>query len=63
MDNNKQIIYWSYLTILGCIFYFMNLYTPLYSDDWNYCFIFGSTIPIETIGDIIKSQYILKNIV
>lgn len=57
MANNKQFIFWSYLTILGCIFYVMNLYTPFYSDDWNYCFIFGTTIPIETIGDIIKSQY------
>ena len=35
----------------------MNYYTPLFSDDYNYCFIFGTTTPIKTIGDIIKSQY------
>lgn len=54
---NKQFLYWAYLIIIGGIFYFMNLYTPLYSDDWNYCFIFGTQTPIQTICDILESQY------
>jgi len=31
------------LAIVGIFFYLMNLYSPLRSDDWNYCFIFGTT--------------------
>ena len=36
----------------------MNCYTPFRSDDWHYCFIYGTTESIDSISDILKSQYI-----
>lgn len=56
-ENKTSYLYWGYLCIIGIIFYLMNRFTPLYSDDWHYCFIFGTTTPIESFGDILKSQY------
>ena len=29
----------------------------MHLDDWHYCFIYGTTNPIESFSDIIKSQY------
>lgn len=36
----------------------MNVFTPLFSDDWHYCFIYGTTELIESFSDIVRSQYI-----
>lgn len=57
-ENKSAAIYWGYLAIIGVIFYLMNCYTPFRSDDWHYCFIYGTTEPIDSFSDIIKSQYI-----
>ena len=56
-ENKNNCLYWGYLTVLGIIFYIMNVYTPLYCDDWHYQFKFGTTIPIQNISDIFVSQY------
>lgn len=56
-ENKSTALYWGYLAIIGVIFYWMNLFTPLYCDDWHYCFIYGTGLPIESLGDIFKSQY------
>lgn len=55
MKENKYTLF--LLIIIGIAFYLMNIWTPLYSDDWHYCFIFGTHIPIDSIHDILISQY------
>ena len=56
-EYKNNCLYWGYLTIIGIIFYIMNCYTPRFSDDWHYCYIFGTTTHITSITDILKSQY------
>lgn len=46
------------IIISGIIFYILNHFTPLYSDDWHYNFIYGTFENINNLSDIIKSQYI-----
>lgn len=46
------------ITISGIIFYILNHFTPLYNDDWHYNFIYGTFENINSLSDIIKSQYI-----
>lgn len=46
------------ITLSGIIFYILNYFTPLYSDDWHYNFIYGTLENINSLSDIIKSQYI-----
>lgn len=53
-----SILYYTYLGIIGCVFYIFNHYTPLFSDDYHYCYIYGTSEPIKTIKDLIQSQYI-----
>lgn len=55
IKENKLII--ATLAIIGGIFYVMNVWTPLYLDDWHYCFIYGTKHPIQSISDILVSQY------
>ena len=47
-----------FLLAVGCIIYCLNVFTPLFSDDWHYAFIFGTHQRIDSIGDIFRSQYI-----
>ena len=47
-----------FLLVVGCIIYCLNVFTPLFSDDWHYTFIFGTQTHINSISDIIKSQWI-----
>lgn len=45
------------LMVVAIVMYFLNLFTPLFCDDWHYCFIYGTQTPIRTIGDIFVSQW------
>lgn len=45
------------LVLVAVVMYFFNLFTPLFCDDWHYVFIFGTRIPVQTIGDIFRSQW------
>ena len=56
-ENKNSYLYWGYLLIIGIIFYLMNYFTPFYQDDFHYGFITGTSERIETIVDILKSQY------
>lgn len=56
IKENKS--YFVYLSVIGIVFYFMNHYTPLFSDDWHYNFIYGTKEEITSIADILRSQYI-----
>ena len=45
---------------LGCVclaFCWLMVFTPLFSDDWNYYLIFGTDQPISSLHDIFISQY------
>ena len=56
-ENKSSISYFIYLFSLGIIFYLLNIYTPLWSDDWHYNLIYNTNIPIKSIKDIFTSQY------
>lgn len=42
---------------LGLAFYSLMVFTPLFSDDWNYYLIFGTQQRISSISDVFESQY------
>ena len=42
---------------LGLAFYSLMVFTPLFSDDWNYYLIFGTQQRISSISDVFVSQY------
>lgn len=43
---------------IGIIFFILNIYTPMHSDDWFYAHITNSSQKIENLSDLFKSQYI-----
>lgn len=49
--------YCSLLIILGILFYVINMLTPLFSDDWHYGFIWETSTHIQSISDVLMSQY------
>jgi hypothetical protein len=54
-SNNKAI----FIVMLMITFFYMlflNSYTPLIADDYVYRFIFGTAIPVNSMGDIVTSQ-------
>ena len=55
--KDYKSLYFCYLLIIGVIFYSMNYFTPLYSDDWHYNFIYGTHDQIHSLKDILYSQY------
>lgn len=56
LENKRS--YYSLLFLLGMVFFFINVLTPLFSDDWHYGFIFKTSIHIQSMADVLKSQYI-----
>jgi len=40
------------------VFYVMNAFTPLFSDDWHFAFIFRTDTRIKTLGDVLYSEYL-----
>jgi len=55
--SRSKSAYFSFLSLIGVVFFFMNYFTPLYNDDWHYCFIYGTHTPIKSVCDIMISQY------
>ena len=45
------------LFCLGLAFYALMVFTPLFSDDWNYYLIFGTKQRISSLSDVFVSQY------
>lgn len=45
------------LLLIGITFWVLNYLTSEYNDDYSYKFVCGNEKPIESIGDIIVSQY------
>lgn len=60
ITNNKfQKIFFA-VSFIGIfvLMYLLNRFYPLFADDWNYSFVWGSdAVRVEGICDIIKSQY------
>lgn len=54
--TRNQIMCGTFLMAVALIMYLLNVFTPLFCDDWHYVFIFGTTEPITSLGGIIKSQ-------
>ena len=57
MKDNKYL-YYGYLLLIGVVFYVMNAFTPLFSDDWHFAFIFRTDTRIKTLGDVLYSEYL-----
>ena len=59
--NHKQgmrrLLLLVFLIGVGVVLYALNYFTPMASDDWNYVFIFGTDERIQTLWDIVRSQY------
>lgn len=49
--------YFSIMFVFGVLFYAINALTPLFSDDWHYGFIWGTSEHISSIQDVLVSQY------
>lgn len=49
--------YCGLLLILGILFYVINMLTPLFSDDWHYGFMWGTSTHIQSVSDVLISQY------
>lgn len=45
------------LVCVFCAFYVLMVFTPLFSDDWNYYLIFGTQQRITSLSDVFVSQY------
>lgn len=54
--NKYQLYLGIFYIILTVIFYFLNYFTPMYSDDWVYQYHSGNNLPINTFPDVISSQ-------
>ena len=56
--KDSKCLYYGYLLLIGVAFYVMNVFTPLFSDDWHFAFIFRTDTRIKTLGDVLYSEYL-----
>lgn len=54
--KTNLILFFAVLVLTFFYMLFLNLKTPLIADDFVYTFIFGTSTPVTSIGDIITSQ-------
>lgn len=54
--KTNLIIFWAIVAITFIYMVFLNIKTPLIADDFVYTFIFGTSMPVMNLGDIINSQ-------
>ncbi|PKM75666.1 DUF6056 family protein [Acetobacterium sp.] len=52
----NRILFFALLVLTFSYMVFLNMKTPLIADDFVYTFIFGTSIPVMTLGDIVTSQ-------
>lgn len=45
------------LIIIAVVMFLLNFFTPLFCDDWHYVFSFGTQTRIQSIQDVIVSQW------
>lgn len=56
--NKNSICFFSIIGISFILIYLLNLSIPLFGDDFDYSFIYGTNEKVTTIGDIFQSQWI-----
>ncbi len=56
--TRNQIMCGAFLMAVALIMYLLNVFTPLFCDDWHYVFIWGTHTRIQSISDIVHSQWI-----
>lgn len=56
MKKNKSILFVVATIFLALLFYLMNYYTPLMTDDYSYSFIWGTDNKLTSFADIIPSM-------
>lgn len=54
---SNKVLCIAFLVAVAIVMYVLNRLTPLFCDDWHYAFIFGTQEPIQTLGDIFRSQW------
>lgn len=57
MKKNKSILFVAATVVLVFLFYLMNYYTPLMTDDYSYSFIWGTENKLTSFSEIIPSMY------
>lgn len=57
MKKNKSILFAACVAGLAFLFYIMNYYTPLMTDDYSYSFIWGTDSKLTSFAEIIPSMY------
>lgn len=57
MKKNKSILFVAATVVLAFLFYLMNYYTPLMTDDYSYSFIWGTENKLTSFSEIIPSMY------
>ena len=57
MKKSTVILSATFLVIVVLVMYLLNLFTPLFCDDWHYPFIFNTHDRIASLGDIFASQF------
>ena len=55
--KTHRLVYILCISCLGLAFYSLMVFTPLFSDDWNYYLIFGTQQRISSLSDVFVSQY------
>ncbi len=55
--NKKSGLFWA-IAVLVCfsVIFFLNILTPLISDDFAYKFVYGENRLVSSVGDILESQ-------
>lgn len=56
--KDNEYLYYGYLLLLGVVFYVMNVFTPFFSDDWHFKFIYFSRTEVKTMSDLLYSLYL-----
>ncbi|MDU3724344.1 MAG: DUF6056 family protein [Clostridium celatum] len=55
--NKNKYLFWGCITMIIFIIWYLTSKTPIYADDYNYKFIWGTNIRVESISDVLISQY------
>ena len=58
MKDSNKYLYYSYLLLIGVVFYVMNVFSPLFSDDWHFKFVYFSQTEVKTMSDLLYSLYL-----
>lgn len=55
--RNLKLLCGAFLLAVFVVMYLLNRFSPMSCDDWHYVFLFGTLEPIDSLGDIVVSQW------